>query len=337
MTKLSQWSLMGVMVGALAASACTTKDTRPGVMLDDFERDRGLGEQCTDTLLCADGLTCVGFDAMTNTRGVCTPERFATACEAEDCGEGVCNARGETGMVQTFCRCPSGEAWDGDTCVMGGPDAEGSETETECPEEELAPGVVDEDTANCPTGTFCTASTGGDCLRPNLTISGSINSSTIGTSFADLAGVSSVSCVRKYFDDDSGDSDGITIVISGAASSSIAVGSSSITIDLSMFDGVAGGTAIVWPQMSAPDPASDAGFVDVTITGTGTTAFDGAAIGGEFNVSLSSGPDEDEDDLIDDGTGFVSGSFFLGLGGSDFITGAFTIEDCSNMSVATPM
>ena len=329
MTKLSQWSLLGVMVGALAASACTTEDSRPGVNTADFNLPRGLGELCDDTLVCATGLTCF--------EGTCTPDRFATACAGADCGEdGVCNARGEEGNVLTFCRCASGDEWNGETCVMGGPSPEGSETTTECPAEELAPGVPDEDTADCPTGTFCTAASGGDCLRPNLTLSGNIGGSTIAVSFADLAGTSSVTCVRKYFDDDSGDSDGIQVVLGGAVSSSVAAGATNITIDLSMFDGAGGGSAIVWPQMSAPDPASDAGFSNVTVTGA-LNNFDAAAIGGEFNITRSGGPDEDEDDLIDDGTGFLTGSFYLGFGNGEFLTGAFTIQNCSNSSVPAPM
>ena len=331
MTKLGQWSLMSVMA-AFALSACTTEDGRPGVNFADFEKPRGLGELCDDTLTCDTGLTCFN--------NTCTPDRFAAACTPNPCGDGVCNARGpEGGPLLAFCRCPSGEEWNGTTCAMGGPSFPGSITDTTCPAAELAPGVPDETTADCPANSFCTASASGDCLELFVDISGEIGGNAFGANVM-TSSTSSVTaeCIREYVDGGEGDSDGIRLVVTGTAAAMIAPGASSIVIDISNADVLAGGSTIIWPQASTvPDPQSDAGFGDVMITST-STIFDysAAGIGGSVLISSVSGPDADDDDLIDDGEGAVGGEFFIGFDGGDFITGAFTVECGDNDIVAAP-
>lgn len=345
MAKIYQLLIMAVTTGMFVFAGCTTDDPRDRGSFADADRPRGLGEQCSDMEPCATGLTCLD--------GTCTPDAFAAACTPNPCAEGLCNARGETD-IQTLCRCGgipvstasaaagiTGFLWDGATCVADAfPAWPGSVTpSTTCPAAELAPGVPDETTADCPVNdfTFCTADSGGDCLEWFVELNGSIDGQVFGgsTTGGPVLDLDQARCIREYIEgNDSGDSAGMELVITGTLADSLFPGTSSITIDVSRFDAVGGGTAIVWPQSNAPEPQSDAGFVDVTVTSTRGTTFTGAAIGGEFIVDSVSGPDSDEDKRIDDSEGAIGGEFYLGLPNGDFISGAFTVN-CGDNVVLT--
>lgn len=338
--------IIGAAVTAFGVPACTTKDPREGFSAEDAARPRGLGERCNAMAACATGLTCL--------EGTCTPDAFAAACTPSPCGEGLCNARG-TEQVLAFCRCggipvsaPSKAAdvenflWDGSTCVEDVfPKWPGSVThDTTCPAVELAPGVPDESTADCPVNdfTFCTEQKrGGDCLELLVELEGRIKGTRLGGSITGGAVLKEARCIREYIEGKKdGSSDGMQLVITGTSAASLFPGTSTITIDISAFDAARGGAAmIVWPRDHAPYPRCDAGFVDVTITSTGS-AFSQNALGGEFIIASVSGPDANDDKRVDSGKGAIGGEFYLDLDNDDYLSGAFTVRCGKNVLVAQP-
>ncbi|MEL7369580.1 MAG: hypothetical protein AAFN74_11750 [Myxococcota bacterium] len=342
--------LIGVALGTTASVGCTTNDPREGINVEDAQRPRGLGEQCSDMEACADGLTC--FD------NTCTPDAFAAACTPSPCGEGLCNARGDA-TVTAFCRCGginvstasaaagiSGFLWDGVTCVADTfPTWPGSVTpDTKCPAEELAPGVPDEETADCPDTEFtvCTAASGGDCLDVFVSLDGRIGDRIFGGSTTGGAALTEATCIREYVrtpangdDEEEIDGAGLQLVFTGTLAASLSPGATQIVVAASNFDALSTGATVVWPQMNASMPLSDSGFVDVTITSTTGTVMS-SATAGEFIVDNVSGPDVDEDDIIDDGTGVVGGEFYLGLPNGDFLSGAFTVNCGDNIVTTAP-
>ncbi len=336
MIKLCQYSLMSLMSAALVVTGCTTEDPR-GSLNDPFfanaDRPKGNGEACEENSECRTGFTCYRDDPMAAT-GACTAEDIAAACTAApSCGNGLCNVRPMAADLFVFCRCPAGEEWNGETCVMGGPDFPGSElTGQTCPEVDLVPGTPDENTADCPTGTFCTAEEGGDCLRPQVTLSGMINGATIAVDLQDVG--DEVGCIREYLTGTS-TSAGIKLVLTATAANAFAPGATQVTIDLSDNEAVAGGTFIVWPQVSAPGLDADSIFADVSVDGA-LGGFSAAGIAGAATIDESGGPDENEDDILDDGDGFLGGTFFIALGGDNFLTGSFVARNCTNEFVSAP-
>lgn len=331
MNKLGRVGVWTLAASLAALAGCETDDPRPGPPPVDLS-DRQFGEQCggMGDPACASGLTCFN--------GTCTQDRFATACTPNPCGTGVCNARGEAGMdILAFCRCGSGEEWDGFTCVAGGPGFAGDVTaDTTCPAEEIAPMIPDETTADCPMGSFCTEpadGSGGDCLEFNLSVSGTLNGKMLDITATSTAIEAGLQCVREYITDGEGDSAGLKLVMTGDLATALVDGATSVTIDLSEFDAIGGGSAIVWPQAMAPAPGGDAGFVDIVVEG-GASAGTLAAVGGDFTISSVSGPDADEDGLIDDSMGAVGGTFYIGLPGTEFVAGAFVAPCGMNELVA---
>ena len=335
-----------ITIDAFGVAACTTEDPRRGIDPSDAARPRGLGEQCNDMAACAAELTCMN--------GACTPDAFAAACTPNPCGEGFCNARGET-EAQAFCRCDgipvstasaaagiTGFLWDGTTCVADTfPAWPGSVTpDTTCPAVELAPGVPDDTTANCPVNTFCTEQEkGGDCLELFVELDGNIGGAPFGGSIIGGSLLNEAECVREYIDgDEDGRSLGMRLVITGTLAASLFPGASNITVDVSSFDAVRGGPAIVLrrPQSSnAPEPRSDSGYVDVAVTSTQGDFIVGA-LGGEFIVDSVSGPDINENNRIDSGKGAIGGEFYLGFGNGNYASGAFTVNCGANVLVPAP-
>ncbi len=339
--KLSQCSLMGLATVALAMGACTTEDPRGSLNDPFFEANNanppGLAELCDDDTPCATGLTCYRDDPDA-LFGACTPDAIAAACSAStSCGNGLCNVEA---FVETpasaddyfaYCVCPTGEEWNGATCVMAGPAAPASEIGAlTCPAVFPVPDVQDPTTSDCPEGTFCAVDGSEGCLRPQVTFAGLIDGATIAVDLQDIG--DNVACVREYVMGGEGASDGFQLVLTGTAAAAVLADATDFVIDVSGNDAIGSGSFRVWPQMSAPDLPGDAIFGTVTATtATGTTAV--AAIGGDVTVSESSGPDEDDDMLIDDGTGFLGGNFYFGFGGDDFLTGSFVVRNCSTEMV----
>lgn len=341
-----------MLAGVLLVSGCETEDPRVAFPAGFEPADegpggdpspRGLGEVCGErTPDCGDGLSCY--------EGTCTPTPYAEACTPNPCGDsGLCNARGEVndsgeiaeeGIV-LVCRCTlDNEEWDGATCQQsasedGYPQFSGSilGPDETCPgpKEQLGvPGATD-----CPAGSFCDAASAGRCLEYNAAFVGMLEGRTIDVS-ATGREATTVECIREYFAGEegeapSGDTDGVKLAISGALAEAISGGSASVTLDLSNNDVLGETTLLVFPQDNAPEPRADAVFATLSI---GDTRL--ASLGGRFTLDSVSGPDEDEDNLIDDGEGAIGGSFFIGLPDEQFLAGAFVVPCGSNESVPLP-
>ena len=342
MAKLSQLTLMSIVAGALAVSACQTEDPREGINLTNAALPRGLGERCEpdEGLTCATGLTC--YESRVGAAKTCTPDAIAAACTPNLCGDnGLCNARGDAD-IYAFCRCDSGFQWDGNTCIAApGPAFQPrlNTTGLTCPAKELVPGVPDETTADCPMGdgVFCTTDDpagAGDCFAYNAGLNWSIGGAMDSRMVSGSTVATNAFCTREYVDGGEGDSDGMKLTLTGTVASQLAAGAMMVVIDVSNFDAVGGGSFTVWPQMGAPDPAGDAGFVSFSITGGAADGYSESAIAGEFNINFVAGPDSDEDDLIDDDEGDVGVDFILALPNGDFVAGAMTIPCGANEIVA---
>lgn len=301
-TKRLNIAAFGLLAGALVLSGCETEDNRPGIPEPDTSA-RKLGELCEvgGMPACDTGLSCyTGGDMMG--QGTCIPDRFATACRPNPCGEGLCIGRGDPN-VTTFCNCPGGSEWDGFTCVDGGPGYQGDVTAgTTCPQEELAPGVPDDATADCPPGSFCTSdSGGGDCLEFNFAMSGTLNGGDFDVTATSSAAESDLSCVR-------GAEGAFDLVIGGDTASAIVDGANEITISVFDNDALGGGSLLIWPQDSVDSRQGDAASVDVDVDGTSASA-----VGGDFTIV----------DVVDVDPGAVGGTFYIGLPGTEFVTGRF--------------
>lgn len=256
---------------------------------------------------CASGLTC--FD------NACTPDAIVAACTAApSCGSGFCIARGDS-FETTFCNCPSGEVWDGETCVEDtAPDFPGSVIDGTCPEALLVPddpsAGPDPATEDCPAGSFCTADSGGDCLQFLVNVAGEFDGTTLAGSVTGGTAETDATCTRLVNADEEGA--GLRLAFTGALATALGA-NTSITIELTEFDGTGTGFALVWPQGEGNSaPGSDAGYVDVTVDGT--TA-DG--IGGFFDIDVQTDDEAPEN--------VVGGSFYIALDGGDLLTGAFTV------------
>ncbi len=389
MKKLNQ-ILIACMVAGVA-TACVTDDPRGGLkqpFIDEFGNAAGLGEvckwvipdDCASDADCGVGGTC-SFDAdydgnvcnrtcdsgftCYDERGslevnpdFCLTDRFAAACTtAPTCGDGFCAARGDA-TVATFCNCDSGNVWNGGTCIEDVfPEWPGSLTETTCPAAEIAPGVPDPTTADCPADSFCDGR--GRCLEQFVELDGSISSNTFSGSVTLGEVLTLAECRREYYSDGDDDDDLVTgngyqLVITGNLADTLITGATEIVIDISENDAVGGGSFIVWPQTGAPDPAGDAGFVDFSVTGGTLGGTDEDGIGGYFSTISVTGEDllpvngvaddstgrpaddpDDGDGALDDGTGVIGGQFFIGLGGTDYVSGAFTVDCGDNIDLGT--
>lgn len=343
---------ISMLASVLSIFSCETEDPRvvfpagsepvdegPG----DDPSPRGLGELCGEnTPACGDDLSCY--------EGTCTPTAYAEACDPNPCGDsGLCNARGEVddsgniseeGIV-LVCRCALGnEEWNGTTCQQsasedGFPQFSGSVLgpDETCPGPEGQPGVPG--ATDCPEGSFCDAASAGRCLEYNASFVGMLDGRAIDVR-ATGRDSTTVECVREYLaaeagEDPSGETDGIKLTISGALAEAISGGPDSITLDLSNNDVLGETTLLVFPQDSAPEARADTVFASLNI---GDTQL--ASLGGQFTLDSVSGPDDDGDNLIDDGEGALGGTFFIGLPDEQFLAGAFVVPCGPNESVALP-
>jgi hypothetical protein len=313
----------------------------------DDPSPRGLGERCGDsTPICRDGLSCY--------EGTCTPTVYANACTPNPCGaSGVCNARSDIGEdgaptgenMVLICRCPApNEQWDGSTCRVsasedGYPAFSGSVLapgET-CPGPEAQPGVPG--ATDCPAATFCDATAAGRCLEYQLSLVGALGGRDIEVGVTGSASTT-VECVREYVLAEppsdgaepaapSGLSDGLKLVISGALAEAISPGALAVSVDVSNGDVLSSLPFLVLPQANAPAPRGDSVIASLVIDGTEL-----AALGGQVTLDSVSGPDDDGDGVIDDGTGAVGGTFFLGLPEGQFLAGSFVVPCGQNEFVA---
>lgn len=362
MTKLQLWLQIRLplclLIGAALSFSCETEDPRvtlaPGSQPvtdgpGDDPSPRGLAELCGDnTPACRDGLSCY--------EGVCTPTAYATACTPNPCGaSGLCNARGnvaEDGTITgenivVICRCTApNEEWDGTTCrasadESGFPAFGGSvlaEGET-CPGPEAQPEVPG--ATDCPAETFCDATAAGRCLEYQLSLVGTLAGRDIDVR-ATGTEATTVQCIREYEPAEppadgaeppapSGASAGLKLVITGALAEAISPGALAITVDVSNGDVLGGLPFLVLPQANAPPPRGDSVIATLAIDATPLEA-----IGGQVTLDSVSGPDEDSDNLIDDNTGAIGGTFFLGFAEGQFLAGAFVVPCGPNESVAVP-
>lgn len=343
------------LTGAALSFSCETEDPRvalsPGSQPvtegpGDDPSPRGLGERCGDaTPACRDGLSCYA--------GTCTPTPYAEACSPNPCGErGLCNARGDlaedgtiTGdNVVLICRCPApNEEWDGTTCrasasADGFPAFSGSvlaEGES-CPGPEAQPDVPG--ATDCPEGTFCDATAAGRCLAYELSLVGALGGRDLDVR-ATGNEAASIQCIREYAPAaapeegaaPSGDSVGFKLVITGTLAEAIAPGAASITVDVSNGDVLSGLSFLVLPQDNAPAPRDDSLIATLVLDATEL-----AAIGGQVTLDSVSGSDENADNLIDDGTGAVGGTFFLGFPEGQFLAAAFVVPCGPNAIAPAP-
>lgn len=326
MKKLSKLIIAFMFAGT--AAACVTEDPR-GTLREPFLRaseDTGLGERCGSGFpSCQAGLTC--YD------NACTPSDIVAACDAApSCGDGLCLARGDGSAESpftTFCNCPSGEVWDGDTCVTDASIAyEGNTLSGQtCPFELLLdnngngvedPGdIPDTATADCTAGT-CTAASGGICLENYVSHAGDIGTGPFAIEVREPV-AADADCTIVY---EEGDSTGLILTVSGAVVAGLPT--DRVTVTLSEAPGDDDGSYTVWPQGAGfSAPAGDAAYVDVEINGVATLP----ATGGFFDLEFVGGSDSDDDGELDTGIR-VGGSLYLGFGGGAFFTAAYTIE-CS--------
>lgn len=357
MSKLQLWLPICLLTGAALSFSCETDDPRveffPGSQPvtegpGDDPSPRGFAELCgDDTPACRDGLSCY--------EGVCTPTAYANACTPNPCGaSGLCNARGDiaedgtiTGNIVVICRCTApNEQWDGTTCRASAaeesfPAFSGSvlaEGET-CPGPEAQPDVPG--ATDCPAETFCDAAAAGSCLEYQLSLVGALGGRDIDVS-ATGSESTTVQCIREYAPAEpaedgaepsapSGDSDGLKLVITGALAEAISPGAPTVTIDVSNGDVLGGLPFLVLPQANAPAPRGDSVIASLAIDGTQLDA-----LGGQVTLDSVSGPDENGDNLIDDNTGAVGGTFFLGFPEGQFLAGAFVVPCGPNEGVTLP-
>ncbi|HTV18456.1 MAG TPA: hypothetical protein VMG12_07290 [Polyangiaceae bacterium] len=342
----------------MLSSSCETDDPRvalsPGSQPasegpGDDPSARGFAELCGDnTPACRDGLSCY--------EGVCTPTAYASACTPNPCGEsGLCNARGDiaedgtiTGEnIVVICRCIApNEEWDGATCrasadESGFPAFSGSVLapgET-CPGPDAQPDVPG--ATDCPAETFCDATASGRCLQYGLSLVGSLGGRDIDVR-AEGSEATRVECIREYVPAEaaadgeaasapSGDSAGVKLVFTAAVAEAISPGALSISIDVSNGDVLGGLPFLILPQVNAPAPRGDSVIANLRVDGT-----DLAAIGGRVTLDSVSGPDENDDNLIDDDAGAIGGTFFLGFADGQFLAGAFVVPCGQNESVPPP-
>ncbi len=304
MKKLSK--LIIAFMLAAPSAACLVEDPRGPERDQYFEAPGDLGEYgalCGDGFTaCASGFTC--YDS------ACTPDAIVASCTAApSCGDGFCIARGDS-FETTFCNCPSGQVWNGVTCIAdASPDFPGSVIALACPQEDLVPGEPDPATEDCPAGSFCTSASGGDCLQFVANVMGDFNGTTLMGSVTNGTAETDATCTRLVDADDAGA--GLRLEFTGALATTLGA-TTSITIELTEFDGTGTGFAIVWPQGGGnAAPGSDAGYVDVSVDGTSASG-----AGGFFDIDVQTGADAPEN--------VVGGSFYVGFEGGDFITGAFT-------------
>lgn len=362
MPKLHLWLQMRLplclLTGAALSVSCETEDPRvaffPGSQPvtegpGDDPSPRGLAELCGEnTPACRDGLSCY--------EGVCTPTAYATACTPNPCGEsGLCNARGDiaedgaiTGEnIVVICRCTApNEEWDGTTCRAsasedGFPAFSGSVLapgET-CPGPEAQPDVPG--ATDCPAETFCDATAAGSCLEYQLSLVGMLGGRDIDVR-ATGSESTTVQCIREYVSAEAGEdgaeasapsgrSAGLQLVITGALAEAISPGAPSVTIDVSNGDVLGGRPFLVLPRANAPAPRGDSVVATLAID-----AVELEALGGHVTLDSVSGPDENADNLIDDNTGAVGGTFFLGLPEGQFLAGAFVAPCGPNESAPLP-
>ncbi len=311
-------------------------DEGPG----DDPSPRGLAELCgEDTPDCADGLSCY--------QGVCIPTPYAEACTPNPCGDrGLCNARGPLdedgniaeGDLLVICRCPAAdEEWDGSTCrasasAEGYPSFTGSVLEEgeSCPGPEAQPDVPG--ATDCPGDSFCDAAAAGSCLEYNLSVVGTLDGRDIDVGATGSDGTT-VECTRKYLEaegDEDTDrvSDGVTLVITGTLAEQISPGATSITIDTSGGDVLDGEPLLVLPADNPAESRGDSVTASLTVDDA-----DLSVLGGRLTIDSASGPDDDEDGLIDDDEGAIGGTFFLGLSGDQYLAGAFVVRCGENQEV----
>jgi hypothetical protein len=358
MRKLQLWLPLCLLTGAALSVSCETDDPRvafsPGSQPvtegpGDDPSVRGLAELCGEnTPACRDGLSCY--------EGVCTPTAYATACTPNPCGEsGLCNARGDiaedgtiTGEnIVVICRCTApNEEWDGTTCRAsvaedGFPAFSGSVLapgET-CPGPEAQPDVLG--ATDCPAETFCDAAAAGSCLEYQLSLVGMLGGRDIDVR-ATGSETTTVECIREYVAAEagedgaeppapSGDSAGLKLVITGALAEAISPGAPSVTVDVSNGDVLGGLPFLVLPPANAPAPRGDSVIASLAIDATALEA-----LGGQVTLDSVSGPDENGDNLIDDNTGAVGGTFFLGFPEGQFLAGAFVAPCGPNEGVPPP-
>lgn len=357
MSKLQSWLVICLLTSAAPSFSCKTDDPRvvispgPQPVTDGPGGDpsaRGLGELCNDvTPLCRDGLSCY--------EGTCTPAVYATACTPNPCGEqGLCNARSDlaedgspTGEnLLLICRCPApNEQWDGTTCRVsanaeGYPAFSGSVLapgET-CPGPEEQPDVLG--ATDCPAETFCDATAAGSCLEYQLSLVGALGGRDIDVAVTGSESTT-VQCIREYVLAEpapdgaespapSGLSAGLKLVITGTLAEAISPGALSVTVDVSNGDVLSGLPFLVLPQTNAPASRGDSVIASLLIDAAAL-----AALGGQVTLDSVSGPDENADGLIDDATGAVGGTFFLGLPEGQFLAAAF-VAPCGPNEIAPP-
>lgn len=310
---------------------------------------RGLGELCgEETPNCNEALSCY--------EGTCIPAPYAEACTPNPCGDnGVCNARGNTDEdgnideddILLVCRCTAAnEEWDGTTCreseaESGFPKFSDTvlEKDETCPGPEAQLGIAG--ATECPEGTFCDASGEGRCLEFNFSVVGALADQSIDVSSTGEE-ATTVECIREYFDaaepeegedppSPSGTSNGVKLVITGALAEQISPGAPSVTIALSNGDVLGGLPLLVVPQPNAPEPREDSIFASLSLDEAELLA-----LGGQVTLDSVSGPDENEDNLIDDNEGAIGGTFFIGLPEEQFLAGSFVIPCGANETVPLP-
>lgn len=362
MSKLQPWLSICLLVGSAPALHCATDDPRvvfsPGSQPategpGGDPSARGLGEVCNDvTPACRDGLSCY--------EGTCTPASYAAACTPNPCGaNGLCNARSDLGddgaptgeNLVLICRCPApNEEWDGTTCrvsnspdgypAFGGTVLAPGET---CPGPEAQPDVLG--ATDCPAGTFCDATAAGRCLNYQLSLVGAVGGRDIDVSVTGSESTT-VECIREYVSAENGAEPaedgaeppapsalgaGVKLVITGALAEAITPGALSVTVDVSNGDVLSGLPFLVLPQANAPASRGDSVIASLLIDGAAL-----AALGGQITLDSVSGPDENEDGLIDDATGAVGGTFFLGLPEGQFLAGSFVVP-CGTNELVPPL
>jgi len=359
MSKLQPWLPVCVLAAAVLSLSCATDDPRVAVPPGsqpvtegpgDDPSPRGLGERCGDnTPLCRDGLSCY--------EGTCTPTVYANACTPNPCGDnGLCNARSDLGAdgapsgenMVLICRCPApNEAWDGTTCRVsaneaGYPAFSGSVLapgET-CPGPEAQPGVLG--ATDCPAPTFCDATAAGRCLEYQLSLVGALGGRDIEVGVTGIESTT-VECIREYVlaepPADGAEpaapaalSNGLKLVISGALAEAISPGALAVTVDVSNGDVLSGLPFLVLPEANAPAPRGDSVIASLLVDAAAL-----AALGGQVTLDSVSGPDENADGLIDDGTGAVGGTFFLGLPEGQFLAGSFVVPCGPNETAPPPV